>query len=45
MDGWMTCDLTSLLKVFKSYQVDERLITKACVQWNPPTDGKISTFV
>ena len=31
MDGWMTCDFST---VFQSYQDDERLIMKACVQWS-----------
>ena len=35
----MTCDLTSLSKVFQSYQ--ERLIMKGCVQWNAFTVEKI----
>ena len=34
-DGWMTCDFTSFLTVLQSYQDDERLIMKDCVQWNP----------
>ena len=34
MDGWMTCDFTSFSTVFRSYQDDERLIMKGCVQWN-----------
>ena len=33
MDGWMTCDFTSFSTVFQSYQDDERLIMKDCVQW------------
>ena len=28
MDGWMTCDFTSFLKVFQSYQDDVRMIMK-----------------
>ena len=32
MDGWMTCDFTSFSAVFQSYQDDERLIMKGCVQ-------------
>ena len=35
IDGWMTCDFTSFSTVFQSYQDDERLIMKGCVQWNP----------
>ena len=34
MAGWMTCDFTSFSTVFRSYQDDERLIMKDCVQWN-----------
>ena len=34
MDEWMTCDLTSFLTVFQSYQDDVRMIMKGCVQWN-----------
>ena len=34
MDGWITCDFTSFSTVFQSYQDDERLIIKGCVQWN-----------
>ena len=33
-DGWMTCDLTSFLTVFQSYQGDVWMIMKGCVQWN-----------
>ena len=29
----MTCDFTSFSTVFQSYQDDERLIMKGCVQW------------
>ena len=35
MDSWMTCNFRSFSKVFQSYQEDERLIVKVCVQWNP----------
>ena len=35
MDGWMNCNFTSFSTVFQSYQDDERLIMKGCVQWNP----------
>ena len=35
MDGWMTCDVMSFSTVFQSYQDNERLIMKGCVQWNP----------
>ena len=34
-DGWKICDITSFSTVFQSYQDDERLILKGCVQWNP----------
>ena len=34
MDGWRTCDFTSFSTVFQSYQDDERLTLKGCVQWN-----------
>ena len=34
MDGWMTCDFTSFLTVFQSYQDDGWMIMKGCVQWN-----------
>ena len=34
MDGWMTCDFTSFLTVFQSYQEDVWMIMKGCVQWN-----------
>ena len=30
----MTCDFTSFSTAFQSYQDDERLIMKGCVQWN-----------
>ena len=33
MDGWMTCDFTSFLTVFQSYQDDVQMIMKGCVQW------------
>ena len=33
LDGWMTCDFTSLLTVFQSYQDDVRMIMKFCVHW------------
>ena len=33
-DGWMTSDFTSFSTVFRSYQDDERMIMKGCVQWN-----------
>ena len=31
---WMTCDFTSFLTVFQSYQDDVWMIMKGCVQWN-----------
>ena len=34
MDGWVTCDFTSFLTVFQSYQDDVWVIMKGCVQWN-----------
>ena len=34
MDGWMTCDFTSFLTVFQSYQDDVWMIMKGCVQCN-----------
>ena len=35
-NGWMdNCDFTAFSTVFQSYQDDERLIIKSCVQWNP----------
>ena len=30
----MTCNFTPFSIVFQSYQNDERLIMKGCVQWN-----------
>ena len=39
----LTCEFTSFSTVFQSYQDDERLIIKDCVQWNPLTDERIST--
>ena len=35
MSGWMICDFRSFSTVFQSYQDDERLKIKSCVQWNP----------
>ena len=32
---WMTCDFTSFSTVSQSCHDDERMIMKACVQWNP----------
>ena len=34
MEGRMTCDFTSYSTVFQSYQDDEMLIMKGCVQWS-----------
>ena len=34
IDGWMTCDFMFFSTVFQSYQDDERLMMKGCVQWN-----------
>ena len=34
IDGRMTCDFTSFLTVFQSYQYDVWMIMKSCVQWN-----------
>ena len=34
-DAWMTCDFTSFSTAFQSYQDDERLMMKGCVQLNP----------
>ena len=34
MDGWMTCEFMSFSTVYQSYQDDERLIMKGCVQWS-----------
>ena len=34
VDGWLTCDFMSFSTVFQSYEDDERLIMKGCVQWN-----------
>ena len=31
----MTCNFTSFLTVFQSYQDDEGMKMKDCVQWNP----------
>ena len=33
--GRMTCDFTSFIIVFQSYQVDGWVLMKSCVQWNP----------
>ena len=33
-NGWMACDFTSFSTVFQSYEDNERLIMKGCVQCN-----------
>ena len=33
--GWMTCDFTSFLTIFYSYQDSGMVMMKGCVQWNP----------
>ena len=35
MNGLMTCCFTTFSTVFQSYQDDECVIMKGCVQWNP----------
>ena len=35
LGGWVTCNFTSFLTVFQSYQDDGQVIMKGCVQWNP----------
>ena len=35
MDCLMTCCFTTFSTVFQSYQDDECVIMKGCVQWNP----------
>ena len=35
INGWMTCNFTSFLTVFQSYQVNGWMIIVGCVQWNP----------
>ena len=34
MNGWMTCDFTSFVTVFQSYQDDVWVKMRGCVQWN-----------
>ena len=34
MDGWMTCELTSLSTVFHLYPDDGKMISKVFVKWN-----------
>ena len=36
----MTCNFTPFSTVFQSYQDDEQMIMKGCVQWNPIWDSK-----
>ena len=31
IDGWMTCDFTSFLTVFQSYQDDGKVTMKGCL--------------
>ena len=38
LDGWMTCNFTSLSTFFQLYQDDGLLIIKGCLQWNPVYD-------
>ena len=45
MDGWMTCDCTSLSTVFQSYRDDVRMIMEGCMHWNMYTVEKISPQV
>ena len=40
-DGWMTCNFTSLSKVFQSYQDDGQMIMKSCVNGTPFMAEKI----
>ena len=35
MDGCMTCKFTSFSTVLQSYEDNEWMIMKGCVQWNP----------
>ena len=42
MDGWITCDFTAFSTVFESYQDDEKLIMKGCVNETLFTVEKIS---
>ena len=45
MAGWMTCDLSSFITIFQSYQDDERLIMKGLCNGIPFTVEKISPRV
>ena len=42
LDGWMTCNFTSFLKVFQSYQDEVWMVMKGCEQWNSICIEKIS---
>ena len=44
MDGWMDCNFTSFSTVFQSYQDNEKLIMKGCVQRNPFYDWLVGCF-
>ena len=35
LDGWMSCNFTSFLTVFLSYQNYVKVIMEGCVHWNP----------
>ena len=36
LDGWITCDFTSFLAVFQSYQNDGKMMINDCVHCNVP---------
>ena len=38
VNGWITCDFMFVSTVFQSYEDDEQVIIKGCVQWNPVYD-------
>ena len=40
----MTCDFTSFLTVFQSYQGNVKVIMQGCVQWNLVYDWKEFRF-
>ena len=42
MEGWMTCNSSSFLTVFQSYQDDVRVIMKGYAQWSLVSCWKIS---
>ena len=44
-DGWMTCDFTSFLTAFQSYQDDVWMIMKAVCNETPFMDEKMSPRV